>query len=207
MAWRPRQRIEAGLLDLAYAHDLPLVATNDVFFADRSMFEAHDALLCIAGGTLCRRGRAPARSRRSITSRSAAEMRALFADLPEAVDNTLVIARRCAFMPEPRKPILPAFPGARTAHRGRGAAPPAPPTVSSIGWTPGLRRRDGSGRPSAGRQALSRAARIRARRHRADGLPRLLPDRRRLHPVGEGAGHSRSGRAAARAPARSSPGR
>src|SRR5258707_3573939 len=37
-------------------------------------------------------------------------MRALFADLPEACDNTLVIARRCAFMPQPRKPILPAFP-------------------------------------------------------------------------------------------------
>jgi DNA polymerase-3 subunit alpha len=37
-------------------------------------------------------------------------MRALFADLPEACDNTLVIARRCAFIPQPRKPILPAFP-------------------------------------------------------------------------------------------------
>jgi len=36
-------------------------------------------------------------------------MRALFADLPEACDNTLVIARRCAFMPPLRKPILPAF--------------------------------------------------------------------------------------------------
>ncbi|MGE4351340.1 MAG: DNA polymerase III subunit alpha, partial [Bdellovibrionales bacterium] len=39
-----------------------------------------------------------------------AEMRTLFADLPEACDNTLVIARRCAFMPEPRRPILPPFP-------------------------------------------------------------------------------------------------
>ncbi len=42
--------------------------------------------------------------------RPAAEMRALFADLPEACDNTLVIARRCAFIPQSRKPILPAFP-------------------------------------------------------------------------------------------------
>ena len=41
--------------------------------------------------------------------KSAAEMRALFADLPEACDNTLVIARRCAYMPPVRKPILPAF--------------------------------------------------------------------------------------------------
>src|SRR4029453_3369564 len=43
-------RIEEGLTDLPYARDLPLVATNEAFFADRAMFEAHDALLCIAGG-------------------------------------------------------------------------------------------------------------------------------------------------------------
>ncbi|HEY7688028.1 MAG TPA: DNA polymerase III subunit alpha, partial [Dongiaceae bacterium] len=103
------RRIEDRLIDLAYAHDLPLVATNEVFFADRAMFEAHDALLCIAGGSYV--GEA---ERRRVSPenyfKSAAEMRALFADLPEAVDNTLVIARRCAFMPGARKPILPAFP-------------------------------------------------------------------------------------------------
>src|SRR5262249_38661045 len=42
--------------------------------------------------------------------RSAAEMREIFADLPEACDNTLVVARRCSFIPQPRQPILPAFP-------------------------------------------------------------------------------------------------
>ena len=46
----------------------------------------------------------------SITSRAPPRCALLFADLPEAIDNTLVIARRCAFMPEPRKPILPPFP-------------------------------------------------------------------------------------------------
>ena len=102
-------RIEERLIDLAYAHELPLVATNEAFFADRAMFEAHDALLCIAGGTYVGE-----EQRRRLTPehyfKSAAEMRALFADLPEAVDNTLVIARRCAFMPTIRQPILPAFP-------------------------------------------------------------------------------------------------
>jgi DNA polymerase III subunit alpha len=102
-------RSEAGLIDLAYAHDLPLVATNDSYFPDREFYEAHDALLCIA------QGRAVADDdRKRLTPehffRPAAEMRALFADLPEACDNTLVIARRCAFIPQPRKPILPAFP-------------------------------------------------------------------------------------------------
>jgi DNA polymerase III subunit alpha len=102
-------RIEEKLIDLAYAQGLPLVATNDAYFAERGLFEAHDALLCIAGGTYVGED-----NRRRLTAehyfKSAAEMRALFEDLPEAVDNTLVIARRCAFMPAVRQPILPAFP-------------------------------------------------------------------------------------------------
>ena len=100
-------KIEGALVDLAYARDLPLVATNDVFFADESMSDAHDALLCIAAGRYV----ADAERRRSSPGcrfRTAAEMRELFADLPEAVDNTLTVARRCAFWVGGRKPILPA---------------------------------------------------------------------------------------------------
>src|SRR5438874_9209312 len=102
-------RSEAGLVDLAYAHDLPLVATNDAYFPDRDFYEAHDALMCIAQGRVVADD-----DRRRLTPehffRPAEEMRALFADLPEACDNTVVIARRCAFIPQARKPILPAFP-------------------------------------------------------------------------------------------------
>ncbi|WP_029007595.1 DNA polymerase III subunit alpha [Azospirillum halopraeferens] len=101
--------IEPALVDLAYAHDLPLVATNDCYFATADMYEAHDALLCIAEGAYISQ-----EERRRLTPdhrfKSAAEMRELFADLPEAVDNTLVIARRCSFLLKPIKPILPAFP-------------------------------------------------------------------------------------------------
>ncbi|ACI98624.1 DNA polymerase III subunit alpha [Rhodospirillum centenum] len=101
-------RIEPDLIDLAYAHDLPLVATNDVYFADPGMHQAHDVLLCIAEGAYIMQ-----EERRRVTPhhcfKSAAEMRELFADLPEAVDNTVVIARRCAYMPKKVNPILPAF--------------------------------------------------------------------------------------------------
>ena len=101
--------VEEALIELAYRHELPLVATNDVFFADEGLFEAHDALLCIAEGAYVGQT-----DRRRLTPehrfKSAEEMRALFADLPEALDNTAVIARRCAFFPEARSPILPAFP-------------------------------------------------------------------------------------------------
>ncbi len=102
------ERIEGHLVDLAYALDLPLVATNEVFFAEAAMYEAHDVLLCIAGGhTLGHE------ERRRVTPehrfKSAAEMRELFSDLPEAVANTLAVARRCAVLSSPREPILPRF--------------------------------------------------------------------------------------------------
>ena len=101
-------RIEPELVGLADGHDLPLLATNEAFFADAGMHEAHDALICIAEGSYVSQS-----DRRRLTPehglKSAAEMRALFADLPDAVDNTLVVARRCAFMVKPRDPILPAY--------------------------------------------------------------------------------------------------
>jgi DNA polymerase-3 subunit alpha len=101
-------RSEPGLVELAYRHGLPLVATNDVYFPDRDFYEAHDALLCIAQGTVVADADRK-RLTRSHYFRTAAEMREVFADLPEACDNTLVIAQRCAFIPQPRQPILPAF--------------------------------------------------------------------------------------------------
>ena len=100
--------IEPSLVDLAYRYDVPLVATNEAFFADADMFEAHDALLCIADGAYVAQS-----DRRRVTAehrfKSAEEMSALFDDLPEAVANTAVVAQRCAYMPVPRKPIMPAF--------------------------------------------------------------------------------------------------
>jgi DNA polymerase-3 subunit alpha len=99
---------EPQLHDLSYTLGLPLVATNEVLFATPDDHEAHDALLCIADGTYVVEDK-----RRRATPqhffKSAEEMAALFADLPEALDNTVEIARRCAFRPEGRKPILPGF--------------------------------------------------------------------------------------------------
>ncbi|WIM13988.1 DNA polymerase III subunit alpha [Enhydrobacter sp.] len=102
------RRIEDPLIDLAYDKGLPLVATNDVHFPKAAMHEAHDVLLCIEQGA-----HIDDPNRRRLTPehyfKSAEEMRRLFADLPEACDNTLVVARRCAYMPAPRKPILPSY--------------------------------------------------------------------------------------------------
>jgi DNA polymerase-3 subunit alpha len=101
--------IEPGLIALADARGIPLVAVNECFFARPEMHEAHDALLCIAEGRLLAET-----ERRRVTPeqwfKPAAAMRALFADLPDACDNTLAIARRCAVMAETRKPLLPTCP-------------------------------------------------------------------------------------------------
>jgi DNA polymerase-3 subunit alpha len=104
--------IEPGLLALADDAGAPLVATNDCFFPDPSMHAAHDALLCIADS----RTLAEADRRRATPQhwfKPAAEMRRAFADLPEACDNTLAVARRCAVMAETRRPLLPASPKVR----------------------------------------------------------------------------------------------
>ncbi len=99
---------EAGLIDLAYAMELPVVAANEPYFSARSDYEAHDALICIAGGRLVSES-----DRRQLTPehrfKTRAEMMALFADLPEALANTVEIAQRCSFWPKSRAPILPRF--------------------------------------------------------------------------------------------------
>ncbi len=99
---------EAGLIDLAYERHIPLVATNEPFFATREDYEAHDALLCIAEGKLL-----ADTERRQLTVehrfKTRAEMAALFADLPEALAATVEIAQRCAFRPRTQAPILPRF--------------------------------------------------------------------------------------------------
>ena len=104
--------LEPGLIALADAFGVPLVATNDCYFATPGMYEAHDALLAIADGRLLSE-----RERRRVTPehwfKPAPDMRMLFADLPEACDNTLAIARRCSAMMETRKPLLPVSPKVR----------------------------------------------------------------------------------------------
>jgi DNA polymerase-3 subunit alpha len=95
-------------LEKAYELDLPLVATNNAYFPDQSYFEAHDALLCIASSSYVVQD-----DRRRVTPhhyfKSTEEMAELFKDIPEAIQNTVQIAKRCHFMPKLHDPILPSF--------------------------------------------------------------------------------------------------
>ncbi len=104
--WDPA--VEAAVIDLAYRHGVPLVATNEAYFLSEDDYDAHDALIAIADGALL-----SSDQRRRLTRdhwlKSEAQMAALFADLPEALANTVEIARRCAFYPKTVDPILPRF--------------------------------------------------------------------------------------------------
>ena len=105
----PERVTEPGLITLAYDLGLPLVATNDVYFPKAPMYLAHDALICIAEGSYVDQQTPRRRLTPAHHLKSEAEMCTLFADLPEAVENTVEIARRCAYAAQKRKPILPKF--------------------------------------------------------------------------------------------------
>jgi len=105
-------RAEPKLLDYAYARDLPIVGTNPSCFAEETFHEAHDAMLCIANSSYIASDDRP-RSSPDAWMKPATEMKSLFADLPEAIANTLVVAQRCAYAAPKRKPILPSLAGDR----------------------------------------------------------------------------------------------
>ena len=114
------------------SHELPLVATNEAFFPARDDYEAHDALIAIAEGSVV-----AADDRRRLSPdnflKSQAEMAALFADLPEAIDNTVEIARRCSYYPKNRNPILPRFTGGDVDDADGGGAAPRPQELRAPG--------------------------------------------------------------------------
>ncbi|MFU1477061.1 DNA polymerase III subunit alpha [Roseovarius sp. C7] len=100
---------ERGHVEMAYAMGLPLVATNDVYFPEKEMFEAHDAMLCVAEGAYVDQSGPRRRLTPEHYLKTPQEMATLFADLPEALENTVEIAKRCAFGCYRRDPILPKF--------------------------------------------------------------------------------------------------
>ncbi|WP_156851015.1 DNA polymerase III subunit alpha [Bartonella refiksaydamii] len=102
------RKIEAALIELAYTHEIPLVATNEAFFLNRQGYEAHDALMAVAEGQIVSN-----LERKRVTPehylKSQDEMVSLFSDLPEALENSVEIALRCHAATQTHKPILPRF--------------------------------------------------------------------------------------------------
>lgn len=105
---KDEEKAEPLLIDFAYANALPLVATNEPYYLDPEMHKAHDVLLAMSEGSYVLE-----KNRRKVTGhhylKSPEQMLELFADLPEALENTLIIAKRCSYKSEKRDPILPNF--------------------------------------------------------------------------------------------------
>lgn len=102
------KQIEYSYLQIAERLSIPLLATNQVLFNDISMHDSHDILLCISEGVV-RDVQDRKRASNQCYFKSPAEMIALFADLPEAIENTIYLAQRCYIMSEPHPPSLPNF--------------------------------------------------------------------------------------------------
>lgn len=102
------EKLEKKLIELAFKHNLPLVATNDIYFLTPQMHEAQDILSCIGRGQVF----AETSRERNLPSqyfKSVEEMQELFADLPEALENSVNIAKKCHIMAFENKPALPKF--------------------------------------------------------------------------------------------------
>jgi len=100
----------AEAVDLALEFDIPVVATNDVRFLKSDEFEAHETRVCIHDGRTLDDPRRPKNYSEQQYLRTAEEMQALFADIPEALANTVEIARRSSLEIELGKSYLPQFP-------------------------------------------------------------------------------------------------
>jgi len=86
--------------------EIPLIATNEVYYLDKNMHEAHDALICIKNKTyINEKNRIKYTNQHYLKNNS--EMSELFADLPEALENNYNFPYRCSFRPLSSKPILP----------------------------------------------------------------------------------------------------
>ena len=163
------EAIEPALLDLAYARDLPLVATNDVHFLDADGYEALDALLCIAEGAQMAQ-----EERRRLTRR---------APLQDCGRDGRPVRRpaRGHRQHAGRRPALRlhgtgarANPALLRRGRGSGDAPPGRRGPRAPARADGVASRDGRVGADRGSAALPRAAGVRARRHRPDEVSRAI---------------------------------
>ena len=172
------RRHREDLLRIARSLDIPLLATNDLHYVYPGDAESHDVLLCIGTRTTMDDPKRFRFDARDFYLKSAEEMRAVWAELPEACDNTLLIAERCNVEFNEGANLMPRF--------------PVPEGESEESWLVkeverGLAQRFPDGVPDT----APGAGRVRGRRHLPDGLPRLLPRHRRPRAAREGERHPR----------------
>ena len=107
----PEERsVNEGVAEVARRLDIPLVATNNCYYVDRADAEAHEVLICIGQNRKLNEGSRSSFSTQEYWLKPTDEIRTLFADYPEAVENSLRVAERCRLELELPGPIFPAYP-------------------------------------------------------------------------------------------------
>ena len=104
------RRFREDLLKIARTLDLPLVATNDLHYVHAEDAAAHDVLLCIGTRTTMDDPKRFRFDARDFYLKTAAEMRSVWSELPEALSNTLLIAERCHVEFNEGASLMPVFP-------------------------------------------------------------------------------------------------
>jgi len=102
-------RVKADLLKLGKELGLPLLATNDLHYTHHEDAASHEALLCVQSGSTLADPKRFKFENNEFYLKSAKEMRALFSDIPEACDNTLLIAERCNITMRENENLLPQY--------------------------------------------------------------------------------------------------
>ena len=106
--WNEEVATEPYFLEMAQKYNIPLVATNDCYFIEKDMFEAQDALTCIGTQRFVTEDNRPKLTPEHYF-KTEDEMVELFKDIPEAIENTINIAKRRSTMAYTRKPTLPHY--------------------------------------------------------------------------------------------------
>ena len=102
-------RVKADLLKLGKELGLPLLATNDLHYTNHEDAASHEALLCVQSGSTLADPKRFKFENNEFYLKSAKEMRKLFSDIPEACDNTLLIAERCSITMRENENLLPQY--------------------------------------------------------------------------------------------------
>ena len=170
------KKTKPALLAIAKDLGIPLLGTNDLHYTHKEDAQAHDALLCIQTGSRLNETNRFRFNGDGYYLKSSAEMRALFADMPEACDNTLLVAEQCEVTFTEGADLMPRF--------------PLPEGEDETSWfikevERGLHKRWPGGIPDHVRKQADYEVGI----IMPDGLPGVLPRGRRLHQLGQGQRH------------------
>ncbi|MCY4217769.1 MAG: DNA polymerase III subunit alpha [Gammaproteobacteria bacterium] len=144
VGWQNEESNLALAVKYSLQTDIPIVATNRVVFLNEDEFEAHEIRTCINNKSILENKKRPQNYTAQQYFRSSEEMKALFTDLPVALENTGIIAKRCNLFIQFGGNYLPKFPGAGKKPEEQLLREKSEQGLSRLFGQPGIRDEDGN---------------------------------------------------------------